>query len=108
MELSIQIKTILLHKNMTQGNLASLLKTSQQNVSKKLITNDFKLSELKIISDVLDQNLTISAIDKGNAIKDITSDLFDTKQNYKIKHIIDIANILGYRITVNFNNKLGN
>lgn len=96
----MQIQMILLQKNMKQSDLAQKLNMTQQNISLKLKKDNYKLSELIKIANILDSTVTITAIDnKSNISKDITSSFID--KNYRTSEIQYIAMILGFKISIN-------
>lgn len=59
MDISKEIKKILIEKNMTLTDLANKLGTSQQNISAKLKKNNPRISELEEIASALGYELKI-------------------------------------------------
>ncbi len=60
--ISLQIKHIMLDKDMTQDDLAKKMDTTRQNISRMLSGKDFKISTLEAIADALDCDLHIDII----------------------------------------------
>lgn len=97
--ISMQIKILLLQKNIRQSDLAKSLGMTQQNISLKFKKDNYKISELLQIASILDSKITITAInDRFNTSEDITSSLL--KKNYHTSEIIYIANTLGFKIEI--------
>lgn len=96
--ISMQIKILLLQKNIRQSDLAQSLNMTQQNISLKFKKDDYKISELVQIASILDCSLTITALnDKVNITKDVTSSFIN--KNYHTSEIIYIAKTLGFKIS---------
>lgn len=64
MDISKEIKKILIEKDMTLTDLANKLGTSQQNISAKLKKNNPRISELKEITDALGYEFRIEFTEK--------------------------------------------
>lgn len=64
MDISKEIKKILIEKDMTLTDLANKLGTSQQNISAKLKKNNPRISELEEIANSLGYELKIEFIKK--------------------------------------------
>lgn len=64
MDISKEIKKILIEKDMTLTDLANKLGTSQQNISAKLKKNNPRISELKEIADALGYEFRIEFTEK--------------------------------------------
>ena len=60
-----KIKSILIYKDMSITELASLLGKSVQNTSNLLRKDDFRESDLRTIAEKLDCDLKIEFIDKA-------------------------------------------
>lgn len=64
MDINKIIKKLLIDENMTQGELASKMETTQQNLSKKFKNDSFYVKDLVKISEALDLELKIEFIKK--------------------------------------------
>ena len=74
MSMSKKIKQLLIEKGLTITNLASLLNTTPQNLSNKLVRNNFTEKDLYEIAEALDVKYEAKFVieDKfGNKIKEI-------------------------------------
>lgn len=60
------LKMMLASAGMNQSQLGELLHMQKQNVSRLLNKNDFRLSELTKISNLLDYEVEINFINKSN------------------------------------------
>lgn len=63
MNLSKEIKKIMLERDVNLSELATMLNTSQPNLSAKFKRNDFRISEIIKILDLLDYELKIEFIE---------------------------------------------
>ena len=59
LDVTKEIKKILIDKDMTQSDLAEKLGTSQGNIANKLSRNNMKVSEFQTLLDVLGYELKI-------------------------------------------------
>lgn len=64
MAISKQIKKILIDEDLTQGDLAEKIGTSQQNFNAKLKRDNFSNKEMQEIADALGYELKIEFIKK--------------------------------------------
>ncbi len=64
MDISKEIKKIMIDMDIGQVELASKLGVTQQNISAKFKKNDFRISEMKQIADALGYELKIDFIKK--------------------------------------------
>lgn len=62
MDISKEIKKIIIDEDMTLSNLANKLGTSQQNLSAKLKRNNFSVKEMRDIAKALGYELDIKFI----------------------------------------------
>lgn len=65
MDFSKIVKKILIDEDMTMGQLAEKIETSQQNLSAKLKRNNPSIKEMLEIADALGYELKIEFIKKG-------------------------------------------
>ena len=63
-DISKEIKKMLIDKDLTQSQLADMLNTSQSNFANKMKRNNFSVSEMLEIAELLNYELKIEFIKK--------------------------------------------
>ena len=63
-DISKEIKKMLIDKDLTQSQLADMLNTSQSNFANKTKRNNFRVSEMLEIAELLNYELKIEFIKK--------------------------------------------
>ena len=63
-DISKEIKKMLIDKDLTQSQLADMLNTSQSNLANKMKRNNFRVSEMLEIAELLNYDLKIEFIKK--------------------------------------------
>lgn len=66
MDVTKEIKMIMLEENLNQDDLAKLLETTQSNISKKFNSNNYRVNELEKIANLLGYKLELKFIKKEN------------------------------------------
>ncbi len=66
MDISKEIRKIMIDEDITLTSLAERLNVTQQNMSAKFKKNDFRVSELSSIAEAIGYEVNISFTKKGN------------------------------------------
>lgn len=64
MDISQKIRIVLAKRKFNSKKLAELTNQTTQNLSNKMVHNDFKISELEKYANALDCNLEVRFVDK--------------------------------------------
>lgn len=66
MNISKELKKIMIDENISQSELAEKLSVTQQNISAKLKKNDYRINELINIANILGYDLEINFVKRKN------------------------------------------